>query len=92
VQVTFVVIDLDILSTVIRTVPLLWHVQKFQFLAKEKVTSSGKHLPRNGGAAELCSGKFIVAYCRDAEWKLPIPPPHLSVIISIFYVTDSHCN
>jgi hypothetical protein len=37
-----VVIDHEILSTVIRTVPLLWHVQKFQFLAKVEATSTDK--------------------------------------------------
>jgi hypothetical protein len=71
VLVIFVVIDQENLSTVIRTVPLLWHVQKFQFLAKMKATSTGKlldSLPRNGAVAELCCfGKFNVAYCRDPE-------------------------
>jgi hypothetical protein len=38
---SFVVIDREILSTVIRTVPLFWYVHKFQFLAN--VNS----LPRN---------------------------------------------
>jgi hypothetical protein len=69
-QVTFVVNDLEILSTVIRTVPLLWHVQKFQFLAKAKATSTGKlldSLPRNNVVIELCSREFSVAYCRDLE-------------------------
>jgi hypothetical protein len=44
------VIDHEILSKVIHTVPQLWHVQKFQFLAKVKTTSTGKlhdSLPRN---------------------------------------------
>jgi hypothetical protein len=63
-QVTFVVIDHEIFSTVIRTVLLLWYVQKFQFLAKVKSTSTGKLLD-----------KFNVIYCRDPEWKLPTPPP-----------------
>jgi hypothetical protein len=47
----------------------------YQFLAKVKATSTGKllnSLPRNSAVAELCSGKFIVAY---SEWKLPTPPP-----------------
>jgi hypothetical protein len=68
-QVTFVVIDHEILSTVICTAPLLWHVQKFQFLAKLKATSTGKlldGLPRNA-VVELCSGEFNVAYCCDPE-------------------------
>jgi hypothetical protein len=63
-------IDHEILSTVIRTVPLLLHVQKFQFLAKVKATSTGKlldSLPRNDGVVELCSGEFNVAYCFDPE-------------------------
>jgi hypothetical protein len=64
------VIDHDIFTTVITTVPLLWHVQKFQFLAKVKETSTGKlleSLPRNDAVVELCSGEFNVAYCRDPE-------------------------
>jgi hypothetical protein len=66
----FVVIDYEILSTVIRTVPLLWHVQTFQFLAKVKATSTDKlldSLPRNDAVVELCSGEFNVAYCCDPE-------------------------
>jgi hypothetical protein len=27
--------------------------------------------------AELCSGKFFVAKCREPGWKLPLPPPLL---------------
>jgi hypothetical protein len=53
------VIDHEILSTVIRTVPLFWYVQQFQFLAKVKATSTGKQLdrlPMNDAVAELCSG------------------------------------
>jgi hypothetical protein len=66
-QFTFVVIDHEILSTGIRTVPLLWHVRRNQFLAKVKVASTGKLLhsvPRNDGdaLAELRCGKFNVAY------------------------------
>jgi hypothetical protein len=56
-------IDHEILSSDIRTVPLLWHVQKFQFLAKVKATISGKlldTLPRNDAMVDLCSGKFNV--------------------------------
>jgi hypothetical protein len=56
VQVTFVVIDHEIFSTVICTVPLLWHLQKFQFLAKVEAISTGKlldSLPRNDAVAEL---------------------------------------
>jgi hypothetical protein len=56
------VIDHEILSSAIRTVPLLWHVQKF--LQKEIATSTGKlfdSLPRNYAVAELRSGKFNVA-------------------------------
>jgi hypothetical protein len=73
VQVTFVVIDHEILSTVIDTVPVLWFVQKFQFLAKLKANCTCKlldSLPRNDALAELCSGKFNVAYCCDPKWKL----------------------
>jgi hypothetical protein len=46
VQVTFVVIEHEIFSTVIRTLPLLWYVytQKFQFLAKMKANGTGKLL------------------------------------------------
>jgi hypothetical protein len=69
-QVTFVAIDHEILSMVISTVPLLWHVQKFQFLAKVKATSTGKlldSLPRNNAVVELCCGEFNVAYCFDPQ-------------------------
>jgi hypothetical protein len=65
VQVTFVVIDHEIISTTIRNVPLLWHVHKLQFLAKVKSTSTGKlldSLPRNDTVVELCSRKYNVAY------------------------------
>jgi hypothetical protein len=64
------VIDHEILSTVIRTVPLLWYAQKFQFCAKVKVTSTGKlldSLHRNNAVVEQCSGEFNVAHCRDPE-------------------------
>jgi hypothetical protein len=64
VQVTFM-IDHKIFSTVIRTM-----YRSYQFLAKVKATSTGKLLvsmPRNNAVAELCSGKFKVAYCRDPE-------------------------
>jgi hypothetical protein len=56
-QVTFVVIEREIFSMVICTVPLLWYLQKFQFLAKLKATSTCKlldSLPRNNAVAELC--------------------------------------
>jgi hypothetical protein len=56
------VIDHEILSTVIRSVPLLCHIKQFQFLAKVKATSTGKlldSLPWNDAVAELC--------CRDPE-------------------------
>jgi hypothetical protein len=58
----------------------LWYEQKFQFLAKVKATSTSKlldSLSRNDAWAELCSGEFNVAYCRDLEWKLSPPPPLL---------------
>jgi hypothetical protein len=64
------VIDRAIFSTVIRSVPLLWYVQNFQFLAKVNATSTGKQLDslsRNDAVAELCSGKFNMANCRDLE-------------------------
>jgi hypothetical protein len=64
------VIDHEILSTVIHAVPLLWHVQNFQFLAIVKVTNTGKLLdsmPRNNAVAELCSGKFGLTDCLDPE-------------------------
>jgi hypothetical protein len=79
VQVIFVVIDHENLSLVIRTVPLLWHVQKFQFLVEVKATSTGKlldSLPRNNGMADLCSGQFNLACCRVPDGTLPTPPPH----------------
>jgi hypothetical protein len=64
------VIDYEIFSTVIHTVPLLWYVQKIQFLEEVRATSTGKllySLPRNDAVAELCSSKFNVAFCRDPE-------------------------
>jgi hypothetical protein len=64
------VIDHEIFSMVIRTVPLLWYVQKFQFFAEVKATITGKlldSLPRNDAEAELSSGEFNVAYCCDPE-------------------------
>jgi hypothetical protein len=69
-QDTFVVINHEILSTVLRTVPLLWHVQKFHFLAKVNATSPGQLLDsllRNDAAVGLCPGEFNEAYCRDPE-------------------------
>jgi hypothetical protein len=77
-QVTFVVIDHEILSTAIRTVPLLWYVHTFHFLAKGKATSTGKLLDslcRKDAVAEMCSDKFNVSYCHDLQWKLLTPPP-----------------
>jgi hypothetical protein len=50
------VIDHEKLSTVIRTEPLLWYVQKFQFLTKVKATSTGKvlgSLPRNDAVVAM---------------------------------------
>jgi hypothetical protein len=70
VQVTYVTIDHEIFSIVTHTVPLLWYVQNFQFLAKVKATSTGKlldSLPRNDAVAELCSGELNVAYCCNLE-------------------------
>jgi hypothetical protein len=69
-QVTFIVIDHEILSMVICTLPLLWHVQKIQFLVKVNATSTGKlldSLPMKDAVVEPCSGKYNVAYCRDLE-------------------------
>jgi hypothetical protein len=53
---SFVVIDHEILSTVIHTVPLLWHVQKLSlpYESEGKLLDS---LPRNNVVTELCSGK-----------------------------------
>jgi hypothetical protein len=65
---SFVVTDQENLYTAIRTVPLLWYVPKFQFLAEVKTTCTGKlldSLPRNNAVAEMCSDKFNVAYRRD---------------------------
>jgi hypothetical protein len=64
VHVIFIMIYHEIFSTVIHIVPLLWYVQKFQFRAKVKATSTGKllnSLSRINAVAELCSGKFNVA-------------------------------
>jgi hypothetical protein len=70
VQVTSVVIDHEKFTMVNSTEPLLWYVQKFQFLTKVKAPCTGKlpdSLPRNDAMAELCSGIFNVAYSRDPE-------------------------
>jgi hypothetical protein len=59
-QVTFVVMDHEIVSTVISTVPLLWHYRSYQFLAEVNATSTGKlldNLPRNDAVVELYSDK-----------------------------------
>jgi hypothetical protein len=48
--------------------------RSYQFLAKVKVTSTGKlldSLPKNDVVAELCSCLFIVANCRDPIVKTP---------------------
>jgi hypothetical protein len=69
VQVTFVVIDHEILSTVIYNL-CPGRYRSYQFLAKVKALCTGKlldSLPRNNAVAELCSGKFNVAYCCDLE-------------------------
>jgi hypothetical protein len=73
-QVTFVVIDHEIVSTVIRTEPLLCYVQKFQFLAKVRTTSAGQlldSLSRNDSVAELCSSKFnmVTAVIRIENYR-----------------------
>jgi hypothetical protein len=55
-------IDHEIFTTVIRTVPLFWYVQKFQLFAKVMATTTAQlldSLPR--------SSKFNMAYCRDPE-------------------------
>jgi hypothetical protein len=64
------VIGHEIFSTVIPTIPLLWHVQKFHFLAKVAAINTGKLLDsrlRNNAVAELCSGKCNVAFNCDPE-------------------------
>jgi hypothetical protein len=89
-QFTFIVINHEILSTVIRTVPLLWHVQKDMFLAKVKATSTGKllnSLSRNDEAAELFSSQFNVAYCRVPKGKLPTPQNHHTALSLKFSFT-----
>jgi hypothetical protein len=56
-------------------VPLLWHVKKLSVPCK---TSTGKlfdSLPKNDAVAELSSGKFNVANCRDPVLKLRTTPP-----------------
>jgi hypothetical protein len=45
-------------------------IESYQFLGKVKAISSGKlldSLPRNDAVAELYSGKFNMAYCRDPK-------------------------
>jgi hypothetical protein len=62
------VIDPEIVSTVFSSVPLLWYVQKLQFLAKLKATGTGKlpdSLPMNDTVVKLTSSKFIAINCRD---------------------------
>jgi hypothetical protein len=66
-----------------------------QFLTKVKATSTGKlldSLPRNDVVAELCSGKFNMAYCHDPECKnYQIPPSWFNMIIEIARF-DSNVN
>jgi hypothetical protein len=59
-----------------------------QFLVKVKTTSTDKLFdsqPRKDAVAELCFGKFNVAYCHDPKWKLPIPPPPLIMIVLFMF-------
>jgi hypothetical protein len=58
--------------------------RSYQFPAKVKATSTGKlfdSLPRKNAVAELCSGKFNVAYYHDPEGKLPTPLPPPSLLL-----------
>jgi hypothetical protein len=68
VQVSFIVIDV---KSFLRSFVLYFCSGIYRsFLDKVKATSTGKlldSLPRNDAVAELCSGKFNVAYCRDLE-------------------------
>jgi hypothetical protein len=79
VKVTLSVIDHEMLSTIIRTVPLLWHVQKLSVACEVKAPSTTKlldSLPNNDAVAEVCSCVFKVAFCRDLEYKQrPSPTP-----------------
>jgi hypothetical protein len=63
------------------------------FLAKVKATRTVKHLdslPKNNAVAELCSGKFNVAYFHDLKWKLPTPPP-VTFLIKTYSIFNSLC-
>jgi hypothetical protein len=54
------VIDHEILSTVIRTVPVLWYIQKLSVPANSSAGKVLDSLPRNDAVAELCSSIFNV--------------------------------
>jgi hypothetical protein len=57
---------------IIYTVPLLWHVQKFQFLAKVKATSTGKlldSLPRNNAVVELVNSMWLTVVIRNENYQ-----------------------
>jgi hypothetical protein len=73
-----------------------WYIINHQhrFDSQMVQVSNGKlldSLPKSDAEAELCSGKFQVAYCHDLEWKLPIPQPYykLPYIIKVIN-TPSH--
>jgi hypothetical protein len=66
VQITFIMIGHEILSTVIHTVPMLWYVQKLSVPRKsEGNLSTSKLLDsllKNNEVAELCSGELKLQY------------------------------
>jgi hypothetical protein len=69
------VIDHEIFSKVICTVPLLLHIKKFQFLAKAGATSTGKlldNLPRYDAVPGLYSGIFFLIMVSKFQ-ILPFP-------------------
>jgi hypothetical protein len=59
VQVTFVVIDHEIFSTVIRTVPLLWHLQNFCSLRKWKQLILADCLPACPGTIRWLNSALV---------------------------------
>jgi hypothetical protein len=58
--------------------------RSYQFIAKVKVTSTGKlldSLPRNNVFDKLCSGEFKMAYCHDPTLNIRmfLMPPHRGI-------------
>jgi hypothetical protein len=63
------VTDHEIISTVIRTVPLLWHVQTFQFLAEVKTTGNGKLAQERWLNCALMNSMWLIAVIQIENYQ-----------------------